>query len=405
MQEKTLGETIINNAIVADYGGLQQVIYDENKNAIFGNVPNGKATFKGKAQFIDEKVVLLGFLNAHHGHLITDELGKFWWILKNGTKKHKFIYFCIKNGKSISAFEALLFEIFGLNDKNSIRITKPMQFRAIILPDNSFHSQNGIEIERQMIDFITSKITPIKNDALYLSRRKFSKSTALEFGEEYFEEIYAKKGYQIIYPETLSPKEQLALWGGAHKFAAVGGTLPHNMIFAPYGSELEIILKTSQYKDDNPCTFNQYQAIVNKIKNLQVKRIHAYIEDLPGICWGRGPFLMLPNDSLLDLDLLNKIKKDVMSYLMEYKKALMKNKLEKKPHLNELKQGFCAFKNKIKRVDFGLCESLQSEFEKFDKWVEFYFSHPKLALLFYRIKKLPYQLVKDIKRPFQRLFK
>lgn len=214
MQEKTLGETIINNAIVADYGGLQQVIYDENKNAIFGNVPNGKATFKGKAQFIDEKVVLLGFLNAHHGHLITDELGKFWWILKNGTKKHKFIYFCIKNGKSISAFEALLFEIFGLNDKNSIRITKPMQFRAIILPDNSFHSQNGIEIERQMIDFITSKITPIKNDALYLSRRKFSKSTALEFGEEYFEEIYAKKGYQIIYPETLSPKEQLALWGG-----------------------------------------------------------------------------------------------------------------------------------------------------------------------------------------------
>ena len=177
------------------------------------------------------------------------------------------------------------------------------------------------------------------------------------------------------------------------------------MIFAPYGSELEIILKTSQYKDDNPCTFNQYQAIVNKIKNLQVKRIHAYIEDLPGISWGRGPFLMLPNDSLLDLDLLNKIKKDVMSYLMEYKKALMKNKLEKKPHLNELKQGFCAFKNKIKRVDFGLCESLQSEFEKFDKWVEFYFSHPKLALLFYRIKKLPYQLVKDIKRPFQRLFK
>lgn len=215
MQEKNLSEMTIKNAIAVDYGGCQ-VIYDESKKAICAQASSHsvKATFKGKAEFIDEKVVFLGFLNAHHGHLITDELGKFWWILKNGTKKHKFIYFCINNGKSISAFETLLFDIFGLNEKNSIHITKPTQFSQIILPENSFHSKNGIEIERKMIDFITSKITPVKSQALYLSRRRFNKAHSLEFGEEYFEQIYAKKGYKIVYPETLSPSEQLALWVG-----------------------------------------------------------------------------------------------------------------------------------------------------------------------------------------------
>gem|GEM_PF-5243066 len=89
-------------------------------------------------------------------------------------------------------------------------ITKPTKFAQIIVPDNSFWNENGIEMHRKMIDFITSKITPVKSQALYLSRRRFDKACSLEFGEEYFEQIYAKKGYKIVYPETLSPSEQLS---------------------------------------------------------------------------------------------------------------------------------------------------------------------------------------------------
>ena len=98
-------------------------------------------------------------------------------------------------------------------------ITKPTKFAQIIVPDNSFWNENGIEMHRKMIDFITSKVTPqrLQNNKFYLSRRRFDKARSLEFGEEYFEQIYAKKGYKIVYPETLSPSEQLALWGGGIK--------------------------------------------------------------------------------------------------------------------------------------------------------------------------------------------
>ena len=214
---QNLSEQIFKNAIVFPYGTLQGVcdgkgIYDENGERILGQTPNYKANFKGKIDFIDEKVVFLGFFRAHHGHFITEELARLWWVLKNGTN-HKFIY-CRLHSTEFSAFERFILDMFNLNKHNLTPITKPTQFAEIILSDDSFYSENGVESHRKMIDFITSKVTPIKNEALYLSRRKFRKANDLEFGEEYFEEIYAKKGYQIIYPETLSPKEQLALWGG-----------------------------------------------------------------------------------------------------------------------------------------------------------------------------------------------
>ena len=210
-----LSERHFKNAVVFPYGALQGVcdgkgIYAENDECILGETQNYKANFKGKIEFINEKVVLLGFFRAHHGHFITEEFARLWWVLKNGAN-HKFIY-CRLHSAEFSAFERFILDMFEL--KNLMPITKPTQFAEIILPDDSFYSENGVESHQKMIDFITSKVTPIKNEALYLSRRKFGKARSLEFGEEYFEELYAKKGYKIIYPETLSPQEQLSLWGG-----------------------------------------------------------------------------------------------------------------------------------------------------------------------------------------------
>lgn len=211
-----LGETILKNAIV-----FQRSIYDENKKRIFGGDDLGKnAHLPSKIEFYDEEVVFLGFFRAHHGHFITEELGTLWWILQNGAKKHKFIY-TRYNSPEFSPFESFILGLFNLQDKVCC-ITKASQFRKIIVIDNSFHHENGTLWHRKTIDFITSKIKPVQNEALYLSRRNFSKAKALEFGEEYFESQYVKKGYKIIYPEMLSPQEQLSLWGGGIALCSSG---------------------------------------------------------------------------------------------------------------------------------------------------------------------------------------
>lgn len=214
MKKMKLSEQTIKNAVVFPFGALQG-IYNENGDRISGQTQNYKANFKGKIQFIDEKVVFLGFFRAHHGHFITEELARLWWVLQN-TAHHKFIYSRL-HSKEFSAFERFILDFFNLNERNLMPITKPTKFAQITVPDDSFWNENGIKMHRKMIDFITSKITPVKSQALYLSRRRFDKARSLEFGEEFFEEFYAQKGYKIVYPETLSPSEQLALWGGGIK--------------------------------------------------------------------------------------------------------------------------------------------------------------------------------------------
>lgn len=212
MKKMKLSEQIIKNAVVFPLQG----IYDENGVRILGE--KAKTNFKDKIfQFIDEKVVFLGFFRAHHGHFITEELARLWWVLQN-TAHHKFIYSRL-HSKEFSAFERFILDFFNLNERNLIPITKPTKFAQITVPDDSFWNENGIKMHRKMIDFITSKVTPqrLQNNKFYLSRRRFDKARSLEFGEEYFEQIYAKKGYKIVYPETLSPSEQLALWGGGIK--------------------------------------------------------------------------------------------------------------------------------------------------------------------------------------------
>lgn len=392
MKKMKLSEQIIKNAVVFPFGALQG-IYNENGDRILGQTQNYKANFKGKIQFIDEKVVFLGFFRAHHGHFITEELARLWWVLQN-TAHHKFIYSRL-HSKEFSAFERFILDFFNLNERNLIPITKPTKFAQITVPDDSFWNENGIKMHRKMIDFITSKITPVKSQALYLSRRRFDKARSLEFGEEYFEQIYAKKGYKIVYPETLSPSEQLALWGG-FKFACVGGTLPHNMIFAPYGSELEIVLKTSFP--------NGFQSIVDKIKQLKTKRIEAYIE-LFGVAAGRGPFLFLPQNLTMSKDSLHSTANNIRQYLTEYKKDLAANRLLQKPTQTQLNESFLNFKARIKQVNNELFEVLSQEFKAFERFLRLYFFSPKLAWWFFRVRYFPSIVAKEFRRTLKRVFK
>lgn len=384
---ENLGEKVIKNGVILPYQKFAKfALLDENNEAILGQ----KSAFK-KPVILDEKVVFLGFFSAHHGHFITEEIARLWWILEHDISGLKFAYSRLKSVE-FSVFEVYILEMFGLNSENLVPVIKPTKFKEIILPDESFFNENGLEKHRKMIDFITSHITPNKKfKKIYLSRRKFAKANSLEFGEEFFEEIYAKQGFHIAHPETLTPKEQLELMGGGNHFAALGGTLPHNLIFAPYGSSIDIILKTSQP--------NGFQRYIDRIKQLKVRQIHAYIE-LFGVDAGRGPFVVLPRNLELDESGVKRLKGWILSYFADYKKDLVANKLLQKPNLSDLEASLAKFKSDIKAVNLGLFEALQGEFKGFVRFAKLYAKYPKIAYLFYRMAYFPRIAQKEIFRIF-----
>lgn len=389
---ENLGEKVIKNGVILPYQKFAKfALLDENNEAILGQ----KSAFK-KPVILDEKVVFLGFFSAHHGHFITEEIARLWWILEHDISGLKFAYSRLKSVE-FSVFEAYILEMFGLNSENLVPVIKPTKFKEIILPDESFFNENGLEKHRKMIDFITSHITPNKKfKKIYLSRRKFAKANSLEFGEEFFEEIYAKQGFHIAYPETLTPKEQLELMGGGNHFAALGGTISHNTLFAPYESELTIISKAKSTPD-----FSRIQPRVDRIKKLKVNYIKSYA-NLSGIEGGRGPFLMLPRGENLNESLLKRYESVISSYMAKYTHDLLKGKLYSPFAQNERKEDILEhtrrFENEIKNIDERLTSALKRDFARLNFWAKFYLKSRFCAWWAYRAVNFPRIFIRETKR-------
>ncbi|MBB2184793.1 MAG: glycosyltransferase 61 family protein [Gluconacetobacter liquefaciens] len=77
-----------------------------------------------------------------------------------------------------------------------------------------------------------------ENKKIYLSRRLARASERAVENEAELEYFYSGIGYQIIYPEQLTPKEQIYIFCRATRIVGVFGSGLHNTIFSPRGAKV-----------------------------------------------------------------------------------------------------------------------------------------------------------------------
>ena len=283
---------------------------------------------EGDVPYIDEDVVYIGFYWDHYGHFIIEQLSRLWYFIKNGDKKLKLCY-SMANGMPLPGYIKQLFNILGITEQNSIKITEPTRFRSIIIPEMSTLASNWYTKEYKLIyDTIRSRVMPVYNDKVYLSRTHFEKSKEYEFGEWYIEKLFAVNGYKIVYPEELSFIEQLSIIKGAKTVACISGSLLHQMLFAQDGAELIVLQQFSG--------INSAQRLVNEMRRLKVTYIDCFAE-LPCVKQGVGPYLLVNNNTLRNYAKDNrfnsveideaKVKQDFDNYVSKWQEYAENNKL------------------------------------------------------------------------------
>lgn len=90
-----------------------------------------------------------------------------------------------------------------------------------------------------------------------------------QFNEQYFEAFFASKGYEIIYPETLSLVEQIQLVSNAEEVASSLGTLSHWALFCRPGTKFTMLTRV----DETGGLF--VQSLIN-----EMRKIDWYIVDV-----------------------------------------------------------------------------------------------------------------------------
>ena len=297
LRTKALKTTVVKNGIIlpahtnpnklwADGGVIDSkgnFIESSSNGHLFG----GKYDYD-KCKNSNEEVVFFGPFISHWGHFICDLIGRMWYTKEN-PRKYKIAY-CGWNwhqgeGDIEGNFLELL-ELLGYHKSQFINIQEPTKFKKIIIPDLAFSGGNYYTKEfEEMISIIVknalkNKITTPQK--VYFSRTKFNNGK--ERGEEKIENIFKANGYQIVYPESLSVKEQITYLNNAEQLAMVSGSLSHNLMFTKSDQVHAIILNKMDL-------INNYQLVIDDMTKANLTYIDTFFNPRE-VLFGMGPFLL-----------------------------------------------------------------------------------------------------------------
>lgn len=183
-------------------------------------------------------------------------------------------------------FDALRFvELMGIDMSRVEIIDKPTKFDRVIVPDEAIYPMDAYRAEYvKTFDAIRDNIKPMEDKKIYLSRSHFHYRTSLN--ETYYEDFFSRRGFTIIYPETLSIEEQIAYIAGADEVVTTMGSMAHLLLFAKSTTKATILNRSTQ------CL--PAQVIVGQARGIESYYVDAFLNPLP-VPHVNGPFLFGPN--------------------------------------------------------------------------------------------------------------
>lgn len=241
-----------------------------------------------------ERVLFGGVLYGHFGHAIIDSLTRLWYtVVCDDYDKVVFLNFPY-DGFLHSHYDPMqIVDLVGIPAEKIEVIDAPTRFDEIVVPDEAFQCFYGHTPEFKLLfDSICSKLprkdTPKK---VYLSHCAVERKL-IEHGrhrhvlnEEFFESFFAKRGFEIVYPEQHPLEEQIQIVNGADEIVMTIGTLSHMLLFAkPTVSATIFIRQEPMFVQSN----------IDQAAGIEPYYVDVANNPLP-VSQGNGPSLLMPN--------------------------------------------------------------------------------------------------------------
>lgn len=230
----------------------------------------------------DSQVIYGGGQVYHFGHFLLEGFSRLWFVVKNRDnpefKDLKIVFVGIEPFAGKKSSNNFLYDCFKLLDipkERILFIEKPTQFKNVIIPEESILSWSDFyEESRICYDYIRKNIAVSKIKKIYLSRTQLEDNKTICVNEEYFEQFYRKKGFEIISPERYSIEQQVSFISNADEIVCILGSLSHFAIFCKPNAELTVLCRTSNET-------LQPQILVNQLSRIKCNIVDVSLNFLP----------------------------------------------------------------------------------------------------------------------------
>ena len=261
----------------------------------------------------DETVVFFGVLYPHYCHAILEMLSRIWYFLDHPYCKA--VYIADSETKEEKCFLDFV-RAFGFPLEKLERITRPTQFRQVIVPEQSFrlhdkfhkkHAEvlarirQNLPLEKNDLYRIEKKQHPRQTVWLWLKNKlglirpgdykriyllkdpAFTSQGTPRFSDMHIGRIFKKNGYKLVNPERISVTEVVKVLGLCEDFAAQSGTNAHQVWWMNDRSKVTVLNRSR-----HAC---QIQNTLSQMKDMDTTYVDASFNLLP-VGWMNGPFLM-----------------------------------------------------------------------------------------------------------------
>lgn len=262
------------------------------KNSALSGWAVGYPYNKSDALEIPNEVIYIGFICDYcWGHAITDSLEHLWWFrtleYKEHYANHDIFYW---SQKPLSGVFLELLEKAGVPINRLHHVDKLLHFKSALVPDSSVtrisHNQFKYTCEyvKTVEDIINKNTSCLKIDKIFVIRKNESRQYACKT----IKKILISRGFKEFVPNEHTLSEQISVFNNASEIVCEESSASHNFIFCKSGTKVTILRKCNHV--------NEYQAMINSLKNLDVTYIDCHLsvianDKLPTA----GPFFLYAN--------------------------------------------------------------------------------------------------------------
>jgi len=229
-----------------DYRGVERSLVNQNKNSC----DEPKDILENGSGDI---FLYGGRIHLHYGHFLINTLPRLWATKEYSIDSLKIVMHSQFSVDDLFARESLVSVLgaLGLTPRNFVVPLVPVRIREIIVPSTSFCEQNFAhscfrDFCRSLGDMISKK-GDYRNGfrkPIYLTKEYLQSGVGAVVNESIITSILRDRGVEIVAPELLSLREQIAMYNNFVPIIGTAGSAMHTSIFSSFGAEIVCINPT-----------------------------------------------------------------------------------------------------------------------------------------------------------------